>query len=93
MPGERRCGASAEVGDLFMSLTYTCELNGADAFDYLTKLQKHPAELAKNPAAWMPWNYPKRCNGLLPAELLGKTSFLGYDDSPGRKPSTAAMVR
>lgn len=47
----------AEVGDLFMSLIYTCELNSANAFDYLTKLQKHSAELAKHPAAWMPWNY------------------------------------
>ena len=47
----------AEVGDLFMSLIHTCELNGANAFEYLTELQKHAAELAKNPAAWMPWNY------------------------------------
>jgi len=47
----------AEVGDLFMSLIHTCELNGANPFDYLTELQKHAAELEKNPAAWMPWNY------------------------------------
>jgi hypothetical protein len=47
----------AEVGDLFMSLIHTCELNGANPLDYLTELQKHAAELAKNPAAWMPWNY------------------------------------
>jgi hypothetical protein len=47
----------AEVGDLFMSLIYTCELNGVNPFDYLTQLQKHTAELAKHPAAWMPWNY------------------------------------
>jgi len=47
----------AEVGDLFMSLIHTCELNGANPFDYLTELQKHAAELAENPAAWMPWNY------------------------------------
>jgi len=26
-------------------------------FEYLTELQKHAEELAKNPAAWMPWNY------------------------------------
>jgi transposase len=48
----------AEVGDLFMSLIHTCELNGVNPFDYLTELQKHAAELARNPAAWMPWNYP-----------------------------------
>jgi len=47
----------ALVGDLFMSLIYTCERCGADPFDYLVELQKHAAELAKNPGAWMPWNY------------------------------------
>ena len=47
----------AEVGDLFMSLIHTCELNDANPFDYLTELQKHAGELAKNPAVWMPWNY------------------------------------
>ena len=47
----------AAVGDLFMSLIHTCELNGANPFDYLTELQKHATELAQHPAAWMPWNY------------------------------------
>ena len=47
----------AEVGDLFMSLIHTCELDGANPFDYLNELQKHAEELAKNPAVWMPWNY------------------------------------
>jgi len=47
----------AQVGDLFMSLIYTCERCGADPFDYLVELQKHAAELAGNPGAWMPWNY------------------------------------
>ena len=45
------------MGDLFMSLIHTCELNGVNPFDYLTELQKHAAELTGNPAAWMPWNY------------------------------------
>jgi hypothetical protein len=44
----------AEMGDLFMSLIHTCELNRANPFDYLTELQKHARELAKNSAAWMP---------------------------------------
>jgi hypothetical protein len=47
----------AEVGDLFMSFIHTCELNGANAFDYLTELQKYAEEVAENPFAWMPWNY------------------------------------
>ena len=47
----------AEAGDLFMSLIHTCELAGANPFDYLTQLQRHASELAVNPSAWMPWNY------------------------------------
>jgi transposase len=47
----------AEVGDLYMSLIHSCELCGANPFDYLTELQRHAGELARNPAEWMPWNY------------------------------------
>ncbi|HUI55459.1 MAG TPA: IS66 family transposase [Bryobacteraceae bacterium] len=47
----------AEVGDLFMSLIHTCELNGVNAFDYLTELQRHAGELKQRPSEWMPWNY------------------------------------
>jgi hypothetical protein len=47
----------AEVGDLFMSLIHTCELNGANPFDYLTELQRHAEELKQDPSEWMPWNY------------------------------------
>jgi transposase len=50
----------SEVGDLFMSLIHTCELAGANAFEYLTQLQRHASELAANPSAWMPWNYRER---------------------------------
>jgi transposase len=47
----------AHVGDLFMSLIYTCQLCGANAFEYLTKLQHHGEELSRSPQQWMPWNY------------------------------------
>ncbi len=47
----------ARVGDLFMSLIYTCQLNQANPFDYLTQLQRHPDQLAARPELWMPWNY------------------------------------
>ena len=47
----------ARVGDLFMSLIHTCDLNGVNAFDYLVELLRHPKELAANPSDWMPWNY------------------------------------
>ncbi len=47
----------AHVGDLFMSLIYTCQLNEANPFDYLTQLQEHASQLAAGPQFWMPWNY------------------------------------
>ena len=47
----------AQVGDLFMSLIYTCQLNDANPFDYLTMLQRHSEALTACPERWMPWNY------------------------------------
>jgi transposase len=47
----------AQMGDLFMSLIHTCELNDVNAFDYLTELLRHVEELKQNPSEWMPWNY------------------------------------
>ena len=47
----------ALMGDLFMSLIHTCELNGVNPFDYLTELQRHAGELKREPSEWMPWNY------------------------------------
>jgi hypothetical protein len=47
----------ARVGDLFMSLIYTCQLNEANPFDYLTQLQRHTDPVAANPQLWLPWNY------------------------------------
>ena len=56
----------ADVGDLYMSLVYTCELNGVNAFDYLTELERHAGELASYPEHWMPWNYRMTLEGLAP---------------------------
>ena len=53
----------AQVGDLFMSLIHTCQLCGANSFDYMTELQKHAGELAAQPAEWMPWNYRDTLTG------------------------------
>jgi hypothetical protein len=47
----------AHVGDLFMSLIHTCELEGANPFQYLTALQHHADAAAVNPTAWLPWTY------------------------------------
>ena len=47
----------AHVGDIFMSLIYTCQLCGADPFDYLTQLYRRSPELSHSRHDWMPWNY------------------------------------
>lgn len=47
----------ARAGDIFMTLIYTAELNGASPFDYLVALLRHPRQIATNPRDWMPWNY------------------------------------
>lgn len=53
----------ARIGDMFMSLIHTCELNQANAFDYLTELFRHPAEVAAHPEWFMPWNYRETLAG------------------------------
>jgi len=47
----------ARVGDMYMTLIHTAELNGANAFDYLATLMRYQEQVAQNPAEWMPWNY------------------------------------
>jgi hypothetical protein len=57
----------ARVGDLFMSLIYTCQLSNANPFDYLTVLLQNFDQLAREPAEWMPWNYSQMLASLAPA--------------------------
>jgi transposase len=47
----------ARVGDLYMSLIHSAELNGANPFDYLVALLRNHAFVEENPEEWMPWNY------------------------------------
>lgn len=59
----------AEVGDLFIALIHTCELNDVNPFDYLVELQKHGKDLAKNPGARMPWNYRETLQQAHPSQF------------------------
>jgi len=54
----------AQVGDMYMSLIYTCQLCGANPFDYLTELQRHAPQVAAHPQNWMPWNYRQTIDGV-----------------------------
>jgi transposase len=60
----------AFVGDIYMSLIYTCTLSGANPVDYLTELERHAVQLAKDPRQWLPWTYKE---SLVPRE--GPSAF------------------
>lgn len=48
----------ARVGDIFMSLIHTCQLGGVNPFNYLTALVQNASQVLRQPARWLPWNYP-----------------------------------
>ncbi|MBC8426192.1 hypothetical protein H8E07_18920 [bacterium] len=60
----------ARVGDLYMSLIHTCELCGADPFNYMVALQRHADRVAEDPAAWLPWNYKETLESLAGTQQL-----------------------
>jgi transposase len=47
----------ARVGDIYMSLIHTCELNQVNPFTYLTALVRQGERVSEPPGAWLPWNY------------------------------------
>ena len=49
--------AGARVGDVFMSLIHTAELNDVSPFEYLVAVQRHHEAVTLDPSEWLPWNY------------------------------------
>lgn len=47
----------AYIGDLFMSIIYTCSLCKTNPFQHLKILQDNSSLIARDPEKWMPWNY------------------------------------
>jgi transposase len=76
----------AHVGDVFMSLIYTCELGGINPFDYLTALERHAGELPAKAKNWMPWNYRETLKGRRDAETPSEEDRLS-----GRRCRTTAQ--
>ena len=54
----------AHIGDIFMSVIHTCELNRANPFEYLMALQRHADSVAKAVDKWLPWTYLKTLEDL-----------------------------
>jgi transposase len=52
-----RSQRGARVGDIYMALIYTAELHGQNPFEYLVALFVHSADVAADPAAWLPWTF------------------------------------
>jgi hypothetical protein len=61
----------ARVGDMLMSVINTCRLEGVNAFEYLTELQRHADRVRASPADWLPWNYKSTLAGLFPEARAG----------------------
>jgi hypothetical protein len=53
----------AEVGDTYMAVAHTAELNGKNPIHYLTALLENPDAVADNPEAWLPWTYETTMEG------------------------------
>ena len=73
-----RTQRGADVGDMYMSIVYTAEINGENTLAYLTALLRHAKAVAERPAGWLPWNYRATLAGLAargdPAEPDGSTA-------------------
>jgi hypothetical protein len=50
----------AYVGDMYMSLIHSCNLNKTNPYNYLNFLEKYKTDVAENPQLWMPWNWENR---------------------------------
>ncbi len=58
-PCSTRPRMGPRIGDLFISLIYTCQLNEPNPFDYLTELQQHPTRLGGVPRAMDAMELPR----------------------------------
>jgi hypothetical protein len=47
----------AQIGDIYMSVIYTCVACGVNAFEYLKALQLNAQRVTACVAQWLPWNY------------------------------------
>jgi len=52
-----RSSHGARIGDCYMAILYTAEINGENPLAYLTALLSHTAAVARSPADWLPWTY------------------------------------
>ena len=54
----------ARLGDLFMSIFYTYQLNKINPLHYMNTVCEHHAEVVDNPEQWLPWNYQQAVSAI-----------------------------
>lgn len=82
----------ANVGDVYMSLIFTAEMNGENSFEYLCALIANERELGENPSAWLPWTFRDTLAARAPpqratAPPLGKRAARA---APSSRPATSS---
>lgn len=87
----------ATAGDIAMTLIHTARLEHVNVFDYLTELLRHAKELAKDPAAFLPWTYrdtiDRQTSADRPADPPTVTAPPGHDPVIGlARPATTRPV-
>ena len=85
----------AHVGDVFMSLIHTCELCGANPFDYLAELDRHASTAGRTPQNWLPWNYRATLEGMedVPSPLKENCPLDQRDGKATRGPGETHEAR
>lgn len=92
----------ALVGDIYMTILYTAELQGKNPLHYLTELMLHEKAVTEDPAVWLPWTYRDTLAALrdappgqdpLPAPIAaGRLQTAPVDSSRSARPSAAARL-
>jgi hypothetical protein len=77
----------AAVGDLFMSVLHSCQLNGVNPFDYLVAVLKHIDKAQEKPTEWLPWNYKDALAVVASGLTASKTSEEPADQHRGGVPT------
>lgn len=86
-----RTDRGAKIGDCYLSILYTAEINGENPLAYLTALLGHVALVAKNPAAWLPWMYRTTLARMTEGDGSGQPA--AHQGPPPVSPSAAAAAR
>jgi hypothetical protein len=83
----------AGVGDIYMSLVHTCDLNGVDALDYLTQLQQTPGRSMRIRTGGCPGTFARTSPARGQTDrLISRHAPRGMPGARGRSATSAAVL-